>query len=255
MISFRQNGTGMRVDFRNPWTALWGSSVGEFPLHSHPVKYISPIKVVVDYHHVFGLYLMDIVESIKTGAVRHAKKIGDLIVRELRANTSPGKASLSLGLGVLVGFSPLYGLQTVLLLLLAVVLRLNRPLALLGGSATPLPLVPFWIAAGIFTGKLVIPLSTVNQLLLADKAAIPLQVLVHGGRRVFAPFKHLLPAEIINKIDLQSGNQLAAGIIQWAIGSCVFAGVCAITTVIVTYPLFKRISASRMESQARREGK
>ena len=190
------------------------------------------------------------IQRVKAIAARHAKKIKDLVIRELKANTSPAKASFSLGLGVLVGFSPLYGLQTVLLLLLAFMLRLNRPLALLGGSMTPLPLVPFWIAAGVFTGRLVVPVATIRQLLDAGKATM----FVHAAGSLFAFLRHLLPAGVLNKIDNQSGNHLLAGIVQWAIGCCVFAAVCAILTVVITYPLFKRIQAARRESaQAQQE--
>lgn len=197
---------------------------------------------------------MSIAERIKSGTVRHAKKIKDLVVRELKANTSPGKASLSLGLGVLVGFSPLYGLQTVLLLLLAFILRLNRPLALLGGSATPLPLVPFWVAAGIFTGKLVVPIATIKHFLAEGKTASTLSGLVRGTGDFYNVLRRILPADIIKKIDLQSGNELFAGVVQWAIGCCVFAVVCAILTVAITYPLFKRIRSARLKSAQTRPG-
>lgn len=191
-----------------------------------------------------------LIQRVKAGAARHAKKIKDLVIKELKANTSPAKASFSLGLGVLVGFSPLYGLQTLLLLLLAFILRLNRPLALLGGSTTPLPLVPFWIAAGIFTGRLVVPLATIRQLLDAGKATMP----VNAAGSLFAFFRHLLPAGALNKIDNQSGSLLLAGFVQWAIGCCVFATVCAIMAVVITYPLFKRIRTARRESaQAQQE--
>jgi uncharacterized protein (DUF2062 family) len=188
---------------------------------------------------------MGIFQSIKAFVSKRADQAKNLVIRELKANTSPSRASLSLSLGVLVGFSPLYGLQTVLLLLLAFVLRLNRPLALLGGSTTPLPLVPFWVAAGIFTGKMVIPISVVKRSLDTGKTMFPLASLGHAAATAFTGIRRLLPAEMLVKIDRQSGQELLAGFVQWAIGCSVFAVICAVTTVIITYPLFKRLRSAR----------
>jgi len=54
------------------------------------------------------------------------QKIVTVVKNELHANTSPLRVSFSLALGILVGFSPFYGLQTITVIALAFLFRLNR---------------------------------------------------------------------------------------------------------------------------------
>lgn len=163
------------------------------------------------------------------------------MVQELRANATPLRASLSLGLGILIGFSPFYGLHIVTLLPLTYLFRLNRPLALLAVSTTALPVVPFWVAAGIFIGRLTIPIEWCETAVLWFGSVLPRHGLA-GSAVGF--FRRLFPETLFDKLALD-GNSLAAGFVQWALGSCVLALISATLTVVVTYPLFLRFERRR----------
>jgi len=53
--------------------------------------------------------------------------------------------------------------------------------------------------------------------------------------------KKLFPHALLEKLPANSSD-LAAGFIQWALGSCVFALFSAAVTLAVTYPLFLHFS-------------
>jgi uncharacterized protein (DUF2062 family) len=71
-----------------------------------------------------------------------------VLKREFRHNASPFGAALSVSTGVFMGLFPIHGFQIALLVPLAVLLRLNKPLAFLGVSISTAPLLPFWLATG-----------------------------------------------------------------------------------------------------------
>jgi uncharacterized protein (DUF2062 family) len=169
------------------------------------------------------------------------QKIKTIVLHELRANTSPLRASFSLAFGILIGFSPFYGLHTIILIPFAFLLRLNRPLALLAMSTTILPVVPFWVAAGIFAGKLTIPLSWCERIVQWGTAIFPPGNTVVS---VIAYFRKQFPPALFEKLPVDT-HTLAAGFIQWALGSCVLAVFSAALTVAVTYPLFLHINRRR----------
>jgi uncharacterized protein (DUF2062 family) len=172
-----------------------------------------------------------------------------VVVGELRANASPLRASLSLAFGILVGFSPFYGMHVIIALPLAFLLRLNRPLVLLGVSTTVLPVVPFWIAAGIFTGKIVIPIETAGRLVESSRSALPALDSLMGHAVAFC--RLVFPDRLFDRILLESGHGLMAGFAQWAIGCCVLALMSAVVTFFITYPVFLRASAAWNKRQSR----
>jgi hypothetical protein len=63
----------------------------------------------------------------------------------LQSNDSPKKKALSIALGVLIGFSPLWGFHTIVVLFLAVVLKLNKAIAFAFSNVSVAPLIPFII--------------------------------------------------------------------------------------------------------------
>jgi uncharacterized protein (DUF2062 family) len=184
------------------------------------------------------------------GMRRLWNKIKNVFTNELHANMSPLRASLSLALGILIGFSPFYGMHTILVLPLAFILRLNRPLALLASSATILPFVPLWIAAGLFTGKMVVSLKTTGHLVVQLKHALPYDLF---DRIIFASItfcKDFFPADLFNAITTGPchGHGILSRFVQWAIGSSVLAVVGAILTFAISYLLLLRIAALRRQA-------
>ena len=172
------------------------------------------------------------------------QKITTIVKNELRANTSPPRASLSLALGILIGLSPFYGVQNIMVIMLAFLFRLNRPLGLLGANISILPLVPFWVAAGILTGKLIIPISWCERIIQWAAAIFPTGSAIAS---VTAFFRKMFPSALFEKLSL-SGHDIAAGFIQWALGACVMAFFLAAVTFAVTYPLFLHISIRNQKS-------
>lgn len=59
----------------------------------------------------------------------------------------------SIGFGVFMGIFPVWGFQLAIGIPLALWLRLNQPLFLLGANISVFPLTPFFWAASLFTGK------------------------------------------------------------------------------------------------------
>jgi uncharacterized protein (DUF2062 family) len=170
---------------------------------------------------------------------------------ELHANSSPLRASLSLGLGILVGFCPLYGLHTPIVIALAFLLRLNRVLAVLAASTTILPLVPFWLAGGIFTGKLVVSLETASRLVDDLRNFLPDHLFDHIVNNLFHLTKHLFTPEMINRVTHGSHHQkLLDGFVQWLIGCCVFAMVSSIVTFAISFPILTFVHERRKKRLA-----
>jgi glycosyltransferase involved in cell wall biosynthesis len=87
------------------------------------------------------------------------EKVLWLVKQEMKANATPRRAAASLALGVFMAISPLYGFQVLLVLLLSFLLHLNRPLSLIGVSISPPPLLPAYMAAAIFVGAWIVPVS------------------------------------------------------------------------------------------------
>lgn len=71
-----------------------------------------------------------------------------------REHASPARLGLAVGLGVLVGCTPLYGLQTGLGLALAFVLRLNKLAVVLGTQISIPPVAPLLAFGSIQLGAL-----------------------------------------------------------------------------------------------------
>ncbi len=92
--------------------------------------------------------------SLKGDSFREKSK--NLIVRELQANTTPLKGALALSLGVFMGIFPVHGLQVILLMILATILKLNRPLAFLGVNISCAPLLPFIAFIAVKIGSFVL---------------------------------------------------------------------------------------------------
>jgi glycosyltransferase involved in cell wall biosynthesis len=137
------------------------------------------------------------------------EKIIALFKHELHANTTPKKASFSISLGVFIGLLPIYFFQVLSIIVLSFIIKINRPLALLGVSVSSAPFLPFIIACAIAVGRLVVPASR------------------------HAAFEHRHYSSIIS------------GGIDWFVGSIILAFVCAGTCWALSYPFFLRLNARR----------
>ena len=70
----------------------------------------------------------------------------------LGSDDSPKKKALSIALGLFVGLSPLWGLQTVIVLGAAIVLHLNKTIAFAFSNISLPPFIPFILYAGFQVG-------------------------------------------------------------------------------------------------------
>ncbi len=78
----------------------------------------------------------------------------------LHSEDPPLKKSLSVALGVLIGLSPFWGFQTVIVLFLAWIFRLNKLIAFAFSNVSIPPLIPFVVYACLETGTFVLGQST-----------------------------------------------------------------------------------------------
>jgi hypothetical protein len=163
-----------------------------------------------------------------------------IVANELQANTSPFRASLSLGIGVLVGLSPFYGIHTIIILALAFLLRLNRPLALIASGITLLPFVPFWIAGGIFIGKLVLPVEKASQLIDYVTGLMTSERFWDLASGIAKFCRRFLPSDVFSTVDEEAGHGVVDGFVQWLIGCSVFAVAGAIISFVVCYFILLR---------------
>lgn len=162
------------------------------------------------------LYPQSIVNSPGTTITQ---KIKNIVKHELHANTSPFKASTSLSVGVSMAIMPIHGFQVVSLLALTFLLRLNRPLALIGVTVSSAPFLPFWIASGFWVGKLLIPLSTAQM--------------------IASLCETILPSKILSFFEIQSVGTFFQSFIQWFLGSIVLSIICGLIVFAAAYPVFR----------------
>ena len=159
-------------------------------------------------------------------------RLKTVISRELHANMSPVRAALSLALGIFIGFSPFYGLHTPIVIALAFLFRLNRPLALVAASTTILPFVPLWVAAGIFTGRMVITMDGAGHLVDDLRARLPNHFFDAFADKLLQITRHI--PHFSNKPQNGQGHLMNA-LMQWFIGCSVLAVVRAIVTFVISY--------------------
>lgn len=74
----------------------------------------------------------------------------------LESNDSPQKKALSIALGVFIGIAPLWGFQTVIVLFLAYVLRLNKLIAFAFSNVSIPPFIPLIVFCSLKVGSLVL---------------------------------------------------------------------------------------------------
>ncbi len=161
-------------------------------------------------------------QLINVPGLRIRKKLTCLIKKELTSNATPFKAALSFGVGVTVAVSPFHGFQVLMLLAIAFLCRLNRPLALLGVNVSSAPLLPFWIAAGLGLGKAVVPLQTAIE--IADV------------------LENVLPGKVLEFLENKTVIGFLHGFISMVLGTLILAHLERGQSLsLLTWPLFKTI--------------
>ena len=78
----------------------------------------------------------------------------------LHSDDSNAKKAQSIALGVFIGISPFWGFQTLILLALATVLRLNKVIAFASSNISFAPFIPFVIYASLKVGSYFVATST-----------------------------------------------------------------------------------------------
>ncbi|RUT77925.1 DUF2062 domain-containing protein [Ancylomarina longa] len=134
-------------------------------------------------------------------------KLKKAIVTEVTcANNSDLVIALSLGLGIFLAFSPVWGFQTVLAVSLAFLFRLNKALTLITVNISSIPpFIPLILIAGYQTGALVLTGS----------------------------FQKEVP-------QLMSFKSLGENYYQFVIGSLIFAFLVGALFFIVAYLILKK---------------
>lgn len=77
----------------------------------------------------------------------------------IKSNDTPIRKSCSIALGVFIGIAPFWGFQTVLVLFLATILKLNRAIAFAFSNISIPPFIPFIIYASLLLGRWIVPIS------------------------------------------------------------------------------------------------
>jgi len=156
--------------------------------------------------------------TISRKKVSLSQKISHLIRHELKAHTTPFKAAQSLGIGVFLAITPFHGLQVIMLLVLSFIFKLNRPLAFLGVSISSAPLLPFWIAASIMTGKLFLRESITSSITVA--------------------LQKKLPPGLFEWIESRTGIEMLHGFGDYCIGSLILAALSGIFIFTAAFYFF-----------------
>jgi glycosyltransferase involved in cell wall biosynthesis len=185
--------------------------------HFRPIRDFMRISVVNGRAAITKLFFPP--QLINVPGLRIRKKLLYVIKKELTANATPLRAALSFGIGVTIAVSPFHGFQVLMLLAIAFLFKLNRPLALLGVSVSSAPMIPFWIAAGIGLGKLIVPMETAIH--IADV------------------LEEVLPKGILDFLQNRTVSGFLHGFIQWFLGTLVLAPLTGLVAFLTTWPMFK----------------
>ena len=191
--------------------------------HFRPVRDFMRISAVNSRAAITRIFFPP--QLIDVPGLRIRKKLKYVLKKELTSNATPFKAALSFGVGVTMAVSPFHGLQVVTLLALTFIFKLNRPLALLGVSVSSAPVIPLWIAAGLWLGRLIVPLDSAIHLANTLESILPNTLLSFIQNKTITGFLH--------------------GFIQWFLGTLVLAPISGALAFALTWPLFKMFRKAR----------
>lgn len=122
--------------------------------HFRPFKdftRISILNTVLVAIAIFYIKPRDFFRKLKKKGIKRF-----LIENVLESNDSKSKKSLSIALGVFIGIAPFWGFQTVLVLFLAYILKLNKVISFAFSNVSFPPFIPFIIFASLKIGSVFI---------------------------------------------------------------------------------------------------
>ncbi|WP_298484840.1 DUF2062 domain-containing protein [uncultured Maribacter sp.] len=130
---------------------------------------------------------------------RFKKKGFKRFIREdfLQNDDSPRKKALSIALGIFIGLSPLWGLHTVIVISLAILLKLNKVLAFTFSNISLPPFIPFVLYAS----------SKVGQFMLGDYYSYTIEEMTTN----FEVLKHL-KTYIVGSLTLATFGAILFGL-------------------------------------------
>ena len=92
------------------------------------------------------------------------KNIKKFIYEDILENTDSSlKKAVSISLGIFIGLTPFWGYQTLIVLFLAVIFKLNKVLAFTFSNISIPPLIPIIIYSSINIGKFIVGDSNYNN--------------------------------------------------------------------------------------------
>jgi glycosyltransferase involved in cell wall biosynthesis len=121
---------------------------------------------------------------------------------------SDAKKALSLGIGVFIGISPLWGLQTLIAVGAAVMFKLNRALAFAGSNVSIPPMIPVVILGSIGVGEALLGGEEISMAIDLDHI----------------DFDHL---NLLPKLKV------------YVVGSIALATICGVLAGLITYGLLR----------------
>lgn len=162
--------------------------------HFRPFKDFTRISILNTWLVLIALFYIkprDLYRKFKKKGVKRFIK-EDL----LQSDDSPRKKALSIALGIFIGLSPLWGLQTVLVISLALLFKLNKVIAFAFSNVSFPPFIPFIVFAG----------SKIGQFMLDEKHSYTLEDITTN----FEVLKHL-KTYIVGSLTLATVSAILIG--------------------------------------------
>ncbi len=208
----------IEVIVRAAWTGVSVKNVPVKVLYD-PDERVSHFRPFTDFARISilntVLVLIAILYIHPRNFIRRLKKKGIkkfLLENILHSDDSSLKKSLSVALGVFIGIAPFWGFQTVLVLFLAFVFRLNKVISFAFSNISFPPFIPVIIYASLITGSL------------------------------FVDSESMLPKSI------ESFEDVRQNLIQYLVGSFVFAAAMAALFGVVTFLLLEYVVAQKKQT-------
>jgi glycosyltransferase involved in cell wall biosynthesis len=198
---------------RSAWN---GISVKEIDIHllylpkGKEVSHFKPVRdflLISKINSIAGITkALNPVTSLEVPGKTWREKIKFLAKRELKTNTSPQTAALSVAMGVFMGILPIHFFQVITLMVICFKYHLNRPLAFLGVNVSSAPFLPLLFLITIPIGRLVLPPDLIT---------------------------------FLNDSWIQRLCQYGA---EFFVGSAILCVPAGIVTYMITYPMFKQLA-------------